>query len=231
MKILQAQSSSSSSSSSSSTTTTTTVQSTTAPDYEYIILSDGSRYKLFKDGTIESMTGKVVSTTGLAGFQTYLSTFTTTTTITKQIVPDYQIAVAGGVEYYIYSNGTVTLSNGQYVTIGGIQGLVKHLTVTQTITKTVVADYQIVTANGVEYRLFTNGSIYLADGTYVTKGGVEGLKAYLTELQRASQPDYQIVTANGIDYRLYSNGSVYDNLDVFVVSGGIEGLKAYLTKT
>lgn len=130
MKILQSQQSSSSS----STTTTTTVQSTSTPDYEYIILSDGSRYKLFKDGTVESMTGKVVSTTGLAGFRTYLSTFTTTTTITKQIVPDYQIAVAAGIEYFIYSNGTVTSSEGKFITLGGIQGLVKHLTVTQTVT-------------------------------------------------------------------------------------------------
>lgn len=115
MKILQAQAGSSS-----STTTTTTVTSTTSPDYEYIILSDGSKYKLFKDGTVESMTGKIVSTTGLVGFKTYLGTFTTTTTITKQIVPDYQIAVAGGIEYFIYTNGTVTLSDGKYITSGGV---------------------------------------------------------------------------------------------------------------
>lgn len=56
------------------------------------------------------------------------------------------------------------------------------MTVTQTVTKTVVADYQIVTANDVEYHLYTNGSIYLANGKFVTVGGIEGLKAYLTEL-------------------------------------------------
>jgi len=40
-----------------------------------------------------------------------------------------------------------------------------------------------VTANGIDYRLYSNGSVYDSSDVFVTLGGIEGLKAYLTKTQ------------------------------------------------
>lgn len=112
-----------SSSSSTTTTTTTTTTSTGSsstiiggssstvsvatavdPTYQFIILSDGSKFKLFPDGTVTSMTGQIVSTTGMAGFLTYLTTLTVTKTVVTTVAPDYDIVIANGVEYHLYIN-------------------------------------------------------------------------------------------------------------------------------
>lgn len=191
---IQTLSAASSSSSTSTTTTTTSSTSTSGstvtgavavaaavdPTYQIIILSDGSRYKLYPDGNVISMTGQIVSTTGLAGFTTYLTTSTVVRTITQTIAPEYDIVIANGVEYHLYLNQTITTASGQFVVNGGIEALRTYLTTTRTVTTTVAADYQIVNANGVEYRLYSNGSAYDAAGVLASTGGVEGLRTFLT---------------------------------------------------
>ena len=100
-------------------------------------------------------------------------------TIVTTVAPDYQVAMGNGVEYHIYIDGNVTLKNGSFVVSGGIEGLKQYLSSTKTVTKTVQADYQIVNANGVTYLMYTNGSIHLSSGEFVTVGGVEGLRPYI----------------------------------------------------
>jgi len=62
----------------------------------------------------------VVSSGGIAAFSQWLLTQTVVRTIVRTVVPDYQIAVANGVEYYIHSDGNVTLKNGTFIVSGGI---------------------------------------------------------------------------------------------------------------
>lgn len=196
MKIIQSQSSSSSSSSTTTTTTTTSTTTTTqqigqqvssasGSDFQEIELSDGSRYRLYPDGVVTNSAGKIVSTTGIAGFEQYLSTFTVIRTIVRTVAPEYAIAVANGVEYFVFYNGTVTTTTGVWLSEGGVEGLKKYLGLgrTTTTTQTIVPDFQIVNANGVDYHLYTNGSSYTVSGVFVSFGGVEGLKAYLVTLQ------------------------------------------------
>jgi septal ring-binding cell division protein DamX len=166
---------------------------------------------------------------GVNGLRTYL---TTSQTITTTVPSDYQIVNANGIEYRLYSNGSVYDNLNQFVVAGGIEGLRIYLTTVQTTTTTVASDFQIVNANGIEYRLYSNGSVYDNLNQFVVAGGIEGLRIYLTTVQTTTTTvasDFQIVNANGIEYRLYTNGSVYDNLNQFVVSGGVEGLRTYLT--
>jgi hypothetical protein len=79
------------------------------------------------------------------------------------VAPDYQIVIANGFEYHLFLDQTVTTASGDFVVSGGIEGLRAYLSTYQTITTTVASDYQIVNANGIEYRLYANGSVY--DGT------------------------------------------------------------------
>lgn len=78
MKIIQSQQASTSPTTTTTTTTTSTTTSTStaaaggAPEYQLITLDDGSRYKLYADGLITTMTGEVITTTGLAGFEIFL---------------------------------------------------------------------------------------------------------------------------------------------------------------
>lgn len=124
--------------------------------------------------------GEFVCVGGIEGLRTYLTTYQT---ITTTIAADYSIVNANGVEYRLYANGSVYDSLGAFITLGGVEGLRTYLTTYQTVTTTIPADYQTVNANGIEYRLYTNGSIYDSLGAFITIGGIEGLRTYLTTYQ------------------------------------------------
>jgi hypothetical protein len=123
------------------------------------------------------MSGVLISTGGLTGFQLYLSKQTVVRTVVTTMAADYQIVIADGIEYQLYANNSVYTSGGKLITTTGIEGLKTYLTTTSTTV--IVADYQIVNANGVDYWVYNNGSVYTATGKYVCTGGVEGLKTYI----------------------------------------------------
>jgi Flp pilus assembly protein TadG len=150
------------------------------------VTANGVDYYVYTNNTVTDVSGKVISTGGIEGLKTYLLSQTTTTsstTTTTTVVADYQIVTANGVDYYVYTNNTVTDKSGKVISTGGIEGLKTYLlsqtattstTSTTSTTTTVPADYQIVTANNVDYYVYNNGSVYSA-GKLVCSGGITGL--------------------------------------------------------
>jgi len=91
----------------------------------------------------------ILTTGGYAGLQAY---------ITELYAVDFQIVMAGNIEYHVYDDGTVTTSTGDYLTSGGVDGLTAYLQAAA------APDYQIVNAGGVQYHLYTNGSSFDTNG-------------------------------------------------------------------
>lgn len=103
---------------------------------------------------------------------------------------------ANGVDYKLYSNGSAYDATGVLVTTTGVEGLRTYLTTTTTVTQTIVPDFQTVTANGVDFKMFNNGSVYDGLGVWVTEGGVEGIRGFITSGARiGSDPNLAVPAA------------------------------------
>lgn len=76
--------------------------------------------------------------------------------------------------------------------------------------------------NGVEYRVWNNGDVTDSKNIFLTKGGVEGLKSYLTKQQ------YTIITINNEVYKMFSNKTVIDSTGHVVSTNGVDGLHDYI---
>lgn len=88
--------------------------------------------------------------------------------------------------------------------------------------------YSIVEVNGLQYKLYPNGTAYGPDGKWVSEGGIDGLKKWVEDTLR---PKYDIVSINGVEYKVFNeNGTSYDIHWKFVSGGGVKGLQDYLTE-
>jgi len=81
--------------------------------------------------------------------------------------------------------------------------------------------YDIVSINGVEYKVFNeNGTSYDANWKFVSGGGVKGLQDFLTEAYRVK---YRVLQINDQTFWVWDHGVVTDTNFKYFTTGGVEG--------
>ncbi len=212
----------------------------------------GKVYHIMTDGRVVTESGEFVT---MGGFKSLIAYSTYIKEGTTQVTSDYSVSVDGhtNIRYKVFTDGTVTLLDGTFVTRGGYGGLIKYLTKQATSTTTTTTtttttssttteigeeheQFSLVTIphSGRQFKVYNNGTVTTIKGVFVTVGGMEGLTVWLKKMMTQTatrEVEYEIAKdpETGDLYRIWTNGTVTTITGEIITHGGRDGLKAYLT--
>ena len=130
------------------------------------------------------------------------------------------VVVFEGVDYYIWENGTVTTTDGEFVNLGGYEGFLKFVESELQMRKDTYP--KTVFYGETRYTVYENGTATNETGDVVTTEGFAGLEKY-------HKPNYSIYIASGREFHVYEDGHVtYKNGTTVLEEGGITALVDYI---